>query len=159
MADPVAVLVIPAPGDPGGLLAETSLGARAPIAMALRLNADRHVDMRAPLRWLAWHEVPESLVAGTNEEILHALNAERALPLWWDGALVPEGWDRARRVITAQGWTAFDALPTRAWCMEPRHPLDVLLLAEDLVTRGRASRVVMLDLVDGRLVEREVGRG
>ena len=155
MADPVAVLVVPAPGDPGGLLRDGPAGARPPVAVALKLDADRHVDMRAPLRWLAWHEVPESLVAGTNEEILHALNAERALPLWWDGALVTEGWDWARRALVEHGRTHNAA---GVYCFLPLED-EVAALARRMVVDGLASRVVVLDLVDGRLVEREVGRG
>lgn len=27
-----------------------------------------------------------------------------ALPIWWDGTLVPEGWDRLRRVLRLSGW-------------------------------------------------------
>lgn len=69
------------------------------------------------------------------------------LPLWWAGALVPEGWDRARRV-------ASDLHP--AWMMptimEPG--TDQLLMVARFLEKHRLCRVVLLDLVDGAVRER-----
>lgn len=100
-----------------------------------------------------------------------------ALPLWWDGALVPEGWDRARRSIRPLvehldayiQWRptvpAGDTLG-RAIARHDRYGLGRLLDRPDpmlgsvqiaamvAACAGLASRVVLLDLVDGRLVER-----
>jgi len=70
-----------------------------------------------------------------------------ALPLWWDGALVPEGWDRARRVARAAGVTTF-------WPDEEPSLRSVVRQGELLIEGNLASRVVLLDRVDGRLVER-----
>lgn len=70
-----------------------------------------------------------------------------ALPLVWDGAVVPDGWDRARRV-------AFRTHP--AWGMLTVMDPDVQqvwMLARFLEKFG-LCRVVVLDLVDGALVER-----
>lgn len=71
----------------------------------------------------------------------------RALPLWWNGALVPEGWDRAVRVFEA--WVKGE-IPNL-----PRSPaLDNCdFMAAALVRADLASRVVRLARVDGRLVE------
>lgn len=131
MGDPVAVLVVPAEGDPGGLLAPGRCGAYAPSVFRCSCG-----------RWD--HAGCASFATGT---------PTRALPLWWDDALVPEGWDRARRVIEAQGWSARSTMPQWTWQMTPGLA-GVLVLAEDMVARGLASRAVLLGRVDGRLVER-----
>jgi hypothetical protein len=130
---PVAVLVVPAEGDPGGLKTPGSCGSRPP---------------------LVYHDPDD----GTWRDWGHVWH-RAALPLWWDGALVPEGWDRARRVE--------ETVQRSGEVLEP-WPLDpmrrggaryVQLLARALVTAGLASRVVLLDRVDGRLVERGGDRG
>lgn len=80
----------------------------------------------------------------------HVHDMERdvwALELWRAGALVPEGWDRARRV-------ASDLHP--AWMMptimEPG--ADQLLMVARFLEKHRLCRVMLLDLVDGAVVER-----
>jgi hypothetical protein len=82
-----------------------------------------------------------------NGEWVDYLSRPDALPLWWGGALVPEGWDRARRVLLplAEAWSVL-ALPAP--------PLDMLLYAALWGAKHDICRVVLLDLVDGRLVER-----
>lgn len=132
MGEPVAVLVVPAKGDPGGLLAAGRCGTWPPASVCLGDEGWR-------------------------------VGIARALPLWWDGALVPEGWDRARRV-----WFGSDApgrpdigddplyddlLDAVSIIFEPELE-HVLALARSLTDIGRAFRVVLLDRVGGRLVER-----
>jgi hypothetical protein len=77
-----------------------------------------------------------------------------ALPLWWDGELVPEGWDRARRVYAAACAAYPDTIADRAHeTANPELP-RVLALADMLVSHGLvAARVVRLARVDGRRVE------
>lgn len=71
----------------------------------------------------------------------------QALPLWWAGALVPEGWDRARRV-------AFATHP--AWMMTTIMEPDMqqLLMVARFLEKHRLCRVVVLDLHEGVPVER-----
>lgn len=130
-ADIVGVLVVPAEGDPGGLLRVGVLGARPPVARRF-VHRDLGVwessvvevtTLADPSRWPS---------------------QELALVLWWDDALVPEGWDRARRV---------PILPFGGWERDPTYPLEAEMLARRLVAGGLASRVVRLARVDGRLVE------
>jgi hypothetical protein len=78
------VLLIPAPGDPGGLLAEPVCGGRPPTAW--EWNGD-------------WREDAYSGPALPHEE---------ALVLVWDGAVVPEGCDRACRAW----WHKVGAVPS-----------------------------------------------
>lgn len=76
MADPIAVLVIPAEGDPGGLLAPGRCGIIPALA-----------ELRTTPRQERW-ELASNRWPGETY----------ALPLWWDGRLLEEGWDRAWRV-------------------------------------------------------------
>lgn len=64
-----------------------------------------------------------------------------ALPLWWDGALVPEGLDRLHRVMAHEHWSR---TPSAAGALQ---------MARQAAHEG-LCRVVVLDLVDGRIVER-----
>ncbi len=135
MADVVAVLVVPAEGDPGGLLSPgrcgSSLGGGPPCAELYGVWCGAYDAMR---------ETASDQWSGEPTEAPKAI----ALPLWWDGALVPEGWDRARRVHRATGWeTSIKANPT---CSQ------AISLARDLVA-ALGGRVVRLARVDGRLVE------
>lgn len=124
MADVRGMLVVPAKGDPGGLLAEGVCNALPPLA----------VDMGG---W--WSAVGD--VADRDWD-----DAEYALPLWWDGALVPEGWDRLRRVLARLGrastYLGIESLSDVA---------DVVRAAEYAVAAGVGSRVVLVD-ADGREV-------
>ena len=69
----------------------------------------------------------------------------RGLPLWWDGALVREGWWRAWCVRTAD-------MSRPAPCPVCPGVDDVLAICRELEAAG-LCRVVVLDLVDGALVE------
>lgn len=129
----VAVLVVPVERDPGGLLACGACG--YPPAFAAKLFEDSAWS----LRWYVGR--PQDL----------ASFAAVALPLWWDSALVPEGWDRARRT-EGIGLEPLD----EAWfaLQDPDPELRrVDAFAVELVRAGLASRVVRLAKVDGRLVE------
>lgn len=138
-AEIVAVLVIPAEGDPGGLLAEGACQAWPP-----RVGSSAAHDYGS---WKAGAK--EWTPMGWDEQ--GAYDTE-ALPLWWDGALVPEGWDRARRSM----YRAVSKLDgeSEPWCLLDPGLSDVLWAAARLAAGQRlASRVVRLARVDGRLVE------
>lgn len=137
MTDVVAVLVVPAEGDPGGVLAEGACNAFPPC---VGLPGDecsdsdhlaKGFDLQCPECGSPWDHP--------------------ALPLWWDGALVPEGWDRARRMLVRPRCTV---QPETGW-LHDFHPFvnRVAAIAHALVRAGFASRVVCLARVDGRLVE------
>lgn len=89
-ADIAAVLIIPAPGDPLGLLAEGSCGARPPVVVQVDVADGWVADPDAPLgyvltvtgeqRWEEWDGEPWQQLGGP-----------RALVLAWDGEPVPEG--------------------------------------------------------------------
>lgn len=136
MTDIVAVLVVPAPNDPGGLLAA---GACGPIPAMVSDYGGRGA---AP----EWHVT----------SIVWA--AHVMLPLWWNGALCPEGWAQAHYALEPDA-------PSEEWHDGPMMLLwpslrDVIRVAEMMVTHGLASRVIRLARVDGRLVEVEpVGVG
>lgn len=61
----------------------------------------------------------------------------------WDGKLVESGWDAARRAISRQGWACFKAMSSDAWTMNPTLN-GVIELAENMVIRGLAERVVLI---------------
>lgn len=84
------------------------------------------------------------------------------LPLWWAGKPVPDGvfrawqaWDpdaspEAEAAFEATGWTTYDVLGE---ALDSHSPHAALWLARALESAG-LCRVVVLDLVDGALVER-----
>lgn len=74
-----------------------------------------------------------------------------ALELWWLDAPVYTGWDRARRVCTANAVTGVGVNMTRG-LFDPL-PDEVLLLAHAMEAAG-LCRVVTLDLADGAVRER-----
>ena len=127
MADPWAIVLVPAEGDPGGLLAARRLRLPGPQAAVSVTRA------AVPPQVSGWDPSSSLWPSG--------------LPLWWDGALVPAGWDRARRAAYAlhPAWM----LPTT---MEPDQ--NQLLMVARFLMKTSGARVVLLDLVDGRLVER-----
>jgi hypothetical protein len=136
----VAVLVVPAEGDPGGLLARGGCEARPPLVhRRIALITD------PAYTWLNGWRTQGSI----------ASDVESALPLWWDGALVPEGWDRARRVYAASCADHPDVIADRAYDTPSPGMQRLLALADMLVSHGLvASRVVRLTRdADGRLVE------
>lgn len=125
MTAPHAVLLVPTEAG-AALLAVGDLGAKPPVVWF-------HPAEGGKVRWSEWS-------VGRN-------CTRAALPLWWDGALVPEGWDRAERV-----WAAARARRCRTSDLD-MCASQALLLAEGLEADG-LCRVVLLDLADGRLVER-----
>jgi hypothetical protein len=133
--DAHAVLVVPAPGDPGGLLAHGSCESWPPLVFV------RRDGWLGPTGWVVGRPVG---------------GEQRALPLWWDGALVPEGWDRAVRSLDSDQEPPPTPWHGQRWAPSPRYPDigQVRWMGERLVRTGFASRVVLLDRVDGRLVER-----
>lgn len=136
-ADVVAVLVVPAVGDPGRLLEKGSASHFAPAEVP-----------RCGCGSWVWHGCARLMT-----EPWHF-----ALPLWWEEKLCPEGWDRARRRLLTPGGENH-GLGMAAWAMLPEVG-GVRTLADKLVEVGLASRVVRLARVDGRLVELEpVGVG
>lgn len=131
-----------------------------PTVEGRALLADAPCGGRPPaVRWMPrmdggrgrWIEPAASRAGGPGSVI--------ALPLWWNHVLVPDGWDRARRV-----WAAWDGqqrpfasldpeyarAPARFWwpCLE-----EVLAVARALESAG-LCRVAVLDLVDGAVRER-----
>ncbi len=134
MTEPWAVLVVPAAGDPGGLLANGVLGATPPFVWRhVHKDGSTCWDPRCQRAWLA-------------------TDRQHALPLWWDGALVPEGW--ARFVYSEDALSPY-GLPRARRTFRMWPDLDTVLASAFAAERaGLASRVVLLDLIDGRLVER-----
>lgn len=126
MADVVAVLVVPAEGDPGGLLREGSCG---PIPAMVANYGSWGLAGQGPRDWYITSTVWVGAVA---------------LPLWWDGALVPEGWDRARRVADDRFYSEM---------CDP--DVDCAIEYAEFVAAKTGGRVVRLARVDGRLVEVE----
>ncbi len=124
MADPHAILLVPTE-DGASLLALGRLGQRPPCLVSY---PKRGPDTQPP--WSPY-AIP-TMDMGYGRVL--------ALPLWWDGELVPEGWDRARRACA-------EIHDFRPLCS------DVLVLARFLASAG-LCRVVLLDLVGGALVER-----
>lgn len=123
----VAILAVAMQGDPAGLIAGGACGGRPPMVHRLR-----HVE--AGYEWLLdWHEV--GAVAG---------DTDSALPLWWDGKLVPAGWDQAWRLLRDHSGISMPYDP---------EDIHVNFLCEQLVRVGLAFRIARLACVNGRLVE------
>lgn len=123
MSDPIAVLVEPAERDPAGLLDPAPLGlGGCPACVTEGPGGWVHGMRSSPTGEPRW-----------------------ALPLWWEGSLVPEGWDRLRRVMRAH---ALDQDPDAG---QVRWAAAV---AVKHAPGNACARVVLLDRIDGRLVER-----
>jgi len=118
-----AVLLVPAEGDPHGLLREGMCGARPPLAW-----------MNGP-RW----------VFGWASERAHV----RALVLAWGGKPVPEGLDRATAAATAtpQWWVDHPALSDRRW-----HTHEIVEWVGPALAALCGCTLVLLD-ADGREVK------
>jgi hypothetical protein len=93
-----AILLVPAPGDPHGLLAPGKCGAMPPIMGRWPL---------APDHWIAGVRCPE-IDSGTK--------CQHALVLAWDGEPVPEGCDRALRRIGYASAKQYDSLNYVVYC-------------------------------------------
>lgn len=139
--DIVAVLVIPVADDPGRLLAPG-----APVYC-----------VRDELSgWTVESTIGTTEVHAPTEGDghLHGIeDAPWALALWWDRALAPEGWDRARRVYADNGWDPAGYDPECQADVAGPFLTGVESIADGLVRAGLASRVVRLVLANGRLAE------
>ena len=96
------VLLVPAEGDPHGLLADGPCGARPPLVYRSRGCGVGHPD--------TWQSHSEFVRRG---ECYMCDFPEEALVLFWDGKLVPEGMDRAARVdphYRSEAWASARAL-------------------------------------------------
>lgn len=155
MSDVVAVIVVPAAGDPGELLARGRLGARVPLVAKPLSTA--HLDAMRLHNITHPHDDPwpeeELVVLGQWHRASRDPLEDCALPVWWDGSLVAEGWDRfARRILLP--CVKRDAPPLRrsleAWDSPPlTHVIHHAARLE-----SRIGRVVLLTRsADGRLVE------
>lgn len=134
--NPWGIVLVPAEGDPGRLTQPGALGCMPPVA--------RRWPARDPG---TWEHTPPSAEVVLNRAAWRS--QEVGLAVWWDGALVPEGWDRLLRCIDTDDSDH-----------APRHPPvgEVVDMANYALRYkvNLASRVVLLDLVDGRLVERKL---
>lgn len=167
IADIVAVLVVPAVGDPGRLTAQGVCGHRSPIVW--RAPTEPHcAACGSPARWspaptdqtdscwvcsIDWRH--DGIVFRSWSSWSCTLSplvpqVESALPLWWDGALVPEGWDRLRRALPGMEDSPSD--PTQHG--GPAY-IERMIEVYDGDGPARVGRVVRLARVDGRLVEVE----
>ena len=88
-----AVLLVPAEGDPHGLLAEGPCGARPPMAQYMPPLWEHSEISPASVepKWFAWNEIPDTIPVCTNEEWQWLTKPHRALVLAWNGKPVPEG--------------------------------------------------------------------
>lgn len=92
-----AVLLVPAEGDPLGLLREGPCGARPPIAE--HVAEDMHgKGCKRTREWFAPPQRTCCSMAGLSMLAPH----RRALVLAWDGEVVPEGCFRASRLGTSE---------------------------------------------------------
>jgi hypothetical protein len=123
-----AVLVVPADGDPGGLLREGPCGARPPMALPDNTGAG--------WRWRPYDD------AARSARIDHDPRG-CALVLSWDGATVPEGCDRAVRALNAHDRD--HGGPKAAWMMWDTYLLGDVVNQSALIRYGLASRIVRLD--------------
>lgn len=135
--DSIAVLVVPAQGDPGGLLTHDQCLGGSPPRVVLSdgqwVGAYDDLRHRAHVKWDGGD---------------FADPAQTALPLWWDNKLVPDGWDRLRRAVRqAHPWPEGRCTPYVPSIGDARD------CAEHAVRLGLVSRVVLLNRVDGRLSE------
>jgi len=135
MGEIVAVLVAAGPGSP--LLAEGTCGARPPLVH----RSSRETSRLSDSEW-------ERLALGQwSPRGMQSGDTESALVLWWDGALVPEGWDRLQRAVRREA----QPLSGHAW-----HPRIQRVLSEAETARciRIVDRVVRLARdAEGRLVE------
>lgn len=147
------VLVVPPEGDGSLLLTPGAGGSLPPVAFG---PFQREGAFRS--QWSIGWDTQMACEKGVWAE-----GGERALLLWWDGKLVPEGWDRMRRV----GWDCLLWDYIDRWELNLHTPsAGELVVAAKRLTGGPgrnlltgfhgkvASRIVLLDRVDDRLVER-----
>lgn len=110
------VLLVPAEGDPRGLLREGPCAYRPPMAE----------------RWP--HEAWRPWCPGTMEARRRYPGYRRGLVLVWDGKVIPPGLDQATRAVefVPQWWLDAPALGDRSWSREEVVDWVALALAEKL---------------------------
>lgn len=157
MADPYAILLVPTEAG-AALMADGACGSVAP-----RVGIDSYngrwssTPRRAPAldgyclcpgcrQWTPRNHPEAHEHLDGCSEVARVSLLPSGLPLVWDGAPVPDGVFRAWCAWTA-GVSRPAPCPMRPDCAE------VLELAKELEAGG-LCRVVLLDLVDGALVER-----
>lgn len=135
-----AILIVPAAGDPHGLLAAGACGSRPPVAWRAPAVLGRPRGYgKAPRKDLPerWVLCAQTSVAG---EKLRELTTG-ALVLAWDGKPVPEGCDRAVRAHAAKSGRAAPRWPL-TYDYLPEH---VLMLANDCMADLGGEVVVLED--------------
>lgn len=118
MLAPSGVAVFPAEGDPAKFRLDGRCASRPPL-----------------IRWVGYWKAFDSLIQYGR--------GNSALPLWWKGELVPDGWDRARRAV----W-ALSHVSTGAWVLasEPNPTVaQAVDFAHLLVEMGLAERAILMD--------------
>lgn len=124
-AEIVAVLVIPADRDPGRLVQPGPCASNPPAVLSGHVCA-----YKGHQQW----QVHDDFSGGDCYMCQYPLSA---LPLWWDGALVPEGWTRL-----LYAWVPVQhryAAPL-SWFPE----LGAVIVAAQHAPPGLVSRVVLL---------------
>ena len=86
-----AILLVPADGDPHGLLAPGVCGAMPPILMPGSQTLRSRETAETPLEWVS-------------ADAMVRYSARAALVLVWDGEPVSEGCDRAIRCLIRSGY-------------------------------------------------------
>lgn len=144
--EPYAILLVPTEGDPGGLLADEACGALPPmVSSRIPSNDKPSIELRD--EWAVEHG---RHAHGPRTRTVFAL------PLRWDGMPVPGGIFRAWQAwgpdedpeFESTGWSTYDVLGE---ALDSAGAAKWLAYAVERCGRGS---VVVLDLVDGRHVER-----
>ena len=126
--------------DPWGIVLVPTEAGRALTEPGRRMEIPEHGSADRPRLQVTRAARPPEVCWGYDDATRSF--PPNGLPLWWEGAMVPEGWDRAERV-----WVA--AYPRRCRTSDTDPGVsEALLLAEGLELDG-LCRVVLLDLVDG----------
>lgn len=149
----VALVFVPSAGDPGKLLARGrggALGAPARVSycqkQAIRLLWDDDLGLSSE-----YGPDPDSKPEWKLGSISPALAV--GVPVWWAGDLVPEGWDRVRRVVVTGPHPGARAL--RLVGHWSPNLSELFAVGEELVRMGYVERIVRLrqNEVDGGLDE------
>lgn len=136
-----AVLLVPAEGDPHGLLREGPCRARPPMAWACDWCLKRSSHARAC--GLHWNAATAERCGCCDKR--SAWSEQRALVLAWDGKPVAEGLDRARRIFA-------EYLGNGRWqCRVPLEMSDAMGVARNVCDPEHCNggTLVLLD-GDGR---------
>lgn len=114
-------------GDPWGIVLVPTEAGEALLAIGRSLAIVPGWDVVVTRTWCPPHIIRN--------------NGPDALPIWWAGELVPEGLDRLHRVMAHEHWSR---TPSASGALQ---------MARQAAHEG-LCRVVVLDLLDGRIVER-----